>query len=196
MDISKTNGFFLNFYQNIRNSLKSEEIKNYTNLDSNEEKFKFVYKLSKVEEKLQLKKYDRDVKVDDYQLFKDLNSAIELKNVGNKLFQGDKYSDSLNFYNKSYLMTPGDCSKRSRKFRKRKCWKRNFYLFLAKEISVILANRSAALYHMNEFDAALVEIKRAENAGYPKDMLYKLSERKARCFLAKKNNEESLKAFQ
>lgn len=111
MDISKTNGFFLNLYQNIRNSMKSEEIKNFTNLDSNEEKFKFVHKLSKIEEKLKLKKYDRELKTDDYQLFKDLPSAIELKNIGNKLFQGKKYADSLNFYNKSYLMTPGESSK-------------------------------------------------------------------------------------
>lgn len=33
------------------------------------------------------------------------------------------------------------------------------------------------------------------DANYPKDMLYKLKERKARCYLGKKNNEEALKAF-
>lgn len=48
---------------------------------------------------------------------------------------------------------------------------------------------------MNEYDLALQEIKRATEAGYPKDMLYKINERKARCYLAKKNNEEALKAF-
>ena len=58
-----------------------------------------------------------------------------------------------------------------------------------------MANRSAALYHNKEFDAALKDIDRAIQSKYPKDMLYKLMERKARCFLAKKNNEEALKAF-
>jgi rubrerythrin len=42
----------------------------------------------------------------------------------------------------------------------------------------------------------LKEIERASNAGYPKEMMYKLKERKARCLLAKKNHKEALKAFQ
>lgn len=40
------------------------------------------------------------------------------------------------------------------------------------------------------------EIERAIDANYPKDMMYKLKERKARCMLAKKNLGEALKAFQ
>ena len=40
------------------------------------------------------------------------------------------------------------------------------------------------------------EIERAIEANYPKDMMYKLKERKARCLLAKKSLNEALKAFQ
>lgn len=67
---------------------------------------------------------------------------------------------------------------------------------VANDISIIFANRSAVLYHTAQFDAALREIERAVDAKYPKDMMYKLKERKARCLLAKERHSEALKAFQ
>lgn len=63
------------------------------------------------------------------------------------------------------------------------------------EISILFANRSAVLYHQTQYDAALLEIERAIEMNYPRNLMYKLKERKARCFLAKKNSEEALKAF-
>lgn len=71
-----------------------------------------------------------------------------------------------------------------------------FLLVSANDISIIFANRSAVLYHTAQYDAALVEIERSITANYPKDMMYKLKERKARCMLAKKNHVAALKAFQ
>lgn len=67
--------------------------------------------------------------------------------------------------------------------------------FLENDISILFANRSAVLYHQAQYDATLAEIQRAIDAKYPNDLMYKLKERKARCMLAKKNNEEALKAF-
>lgn len=64
------------------------------------------------------------------------------------------------------------------------------------DVAILLANRSAVLYHLEHYDAALKEIERAINAGYPKEMMYKLKERKARCMLAKKKHKEALHAFQ
>lgn len=49
---------------------------------------------------------------------------------------------------------------------------------------------------MAHYDASLKEIERAIKAGYPKELMYKLKERKARCLLAKKNHAEALRAFQ
>lgn len=70
-----------------------------------------------------------------------------------------------------------------------------FFVFnLAKEFSILLANRSAALYHMQKFDHALQDIELAEE-NYPIEMLYKLKERTARCYLAKKSYENALNAF-
>lgn len=52
------------------------------------------------------------------------------------------------------------------------------------------------MYHQENYDEALKDIERAIMAKYPKDMMYKLKERKARCMLAKKYLGEALKAFQ
>lgn len=59
----------------------------------------------------------------------------------------------------------------------------------------MLANRSAAMYHLEDYDHALMDIELAEKK-YPRDMMYKLKERKAKCWLAKKHHEKALKAFQ
>lgn len=63
------------------------------------------------------------------------------------------------------------------------------------EKSIILANRSAALYHLDKYDETLIDIKRSLDYGYPRDTLYKLYERQAKCFLAKKNYPSSIIYF-
>lgn len=63
------------------------------------------------------------------------------------------------------------------------------------QFAIALANRSAALYHLEKFSLALSDIELAEK-GYPKENMYKLKERAARCHLANKNLEQAMKAFQ
>lgn len=58
----------------------------------------------------------------------------------------------------------------------------------------MLANRSAALYHMERYDHAMQDIELAEE-NYPAEMMFKLKERSARCFLAMKSYEKALNAF-
>lgn len=189
-------GFFLNFYHNTRNSLKSEEIQAFTSLTSNPERFKFVHRVSQIDEILGLKRHERDskhqVNKEEIHFYKDLNCALEMKKIGNKFFQNQQWNDALNFYNKSYIMLPVE----NCEFIWWKIERKMISSFLANDISIIFANRSAVLYHTEQYDAALSEIELATEAKYPKDMMYKLKERKARCMLAKKNLEEALKAFQ
>jgi tetratricopeptide (TPR) repeat protein len=64
-----------------------------------------------------------------------------------------------------------------------------------KDVAILFANRSAVLYHLAQYDASLREIERAIASGYPRDIMYKLKERKARCLLAKKSLKEALNAF-
>ncbi|CRL06994.1 CLUMA_CG020005, isoform A [Clunio marinus] len=172
-------GFFLNFYQKIRNNLKSEEIQAFTESNSNQERFNFAYRVSHVHDRLKIHRHERGSPLqpdkDEIFFYKDLKCAMEMKKVGNKFFQNQQWMEALNFYNKSYIMMPKENST---------------------DISIIFANRSAVLYHTQQYDAALKEIERAVDENYPKDLMYKLKERKARCLLAKKNHVEALKAFQ
>lgn len=62
------------------------------------------------------------------------------------------------------------------------------------DVSIILANRSAALYHMELYDLAISDIDLALPS-YPKKMWYKLKERKARCLLAKEEFVAALESF-
>lgn len=63
------------------------------------------------------------------------------------------------------------------------------------ELSIILANRSAALYHLERHKYALEDIEEALRLGYPKDLFYKLEERRARCLLGLKRYDEAVEAF-
>lgn len=112
MDKLKSGGFFLNYYQNLRNNLKSEEIKSFSSLTTNEERFKFVHSLNQIEKKLCLQRHDRENvngNEKEIRFYKDSNCALQMKNIGNKFFGAQKWNEALNFYNKSYIMTPADC---------------------------------------------------------------------------------------
>lgn len=108
-------GFFLNFYQNTRNGLKSEDIQTFSGFNTNSERFKFAHSVNRIEEKLGLKRHERDSrhKVDKNEIhfYKDANCANEMKKIGNKFFQNQQWNEALNFYNKSYIMLPIDNSK-------------------------------------------------------------------------------------
>lgn len=65
---------------------------------------------------------------------------------------------------------------------------------LAEDVAVILANRSAALYHLKHYDQALNDLELAI-PDYNRKMVYKLKERKAKCLLAKNEFAEALKYF-
>ncbi|CAH1402398.1 unnamed protein product [Nezara viridula] len=103
---------------------------------------------------------------------KDKNEAKIIKNNGNNAFQTANYDLALKLYTKSLMKSPIDEENN--------------------EISIIRANRSAALYHLEEYQAALNDIEAALRHGYPKDLIYKIKDRKARCLLALKQNKAAL----
>lgn len=112
MDGMKT-GFFLNFYQNARNTLKSDEIQTFSSLANNQERFKFAHSVSNIEAKLRLIRHEcgskHQVDKSETHFYKDRNCAIEMKKFGNKFFQNQQWNEALNFYNKSYIMLPNEC---------------------------------------------------------------------------------------
>lgn len=63
------------------------------------------------------------------------------------------------------------------------------------ELGVLLANRSAAFYHMECYLQALRDCDEALKVGYPNHLLYKLEERRARCLLALKCHAKAIESF-
>lgn len=68
--------------------------------------------------------------------------------------------------------------------------------FAGDELSIVYANRSAALNHLEQYEDSLTDIRRCLSLGYPRNLRYKVYERRARCLLVLKRNQEAIKAFQ
>ncbi|XP_049549164.1 SET and MYND domain-containing protein 4 [Anopheles darlingi] len=165
MELYYKDGSFQKYCHSVRQSIDANRFNEFAQLGSDEERFRFVNGLRSVVNELRLKREYNG---------KCMEQAITLKTLGNRAFQGESWNEALVFYNKCYLSTP----------------KEN-----VQEKSIILANRSAALYHLEKYDLALRDIQRALDHQYPKQMMYKLTERKARCYLAKKDHESALEWF-
>ncbi|XP_014292302.1 SET and MYND domain-containing protein 4 [Halyomorpha halys] len=103
---------------------------------------------------------------------KNKDEAKILKDKGNNAFQTANYGLALKLYTKSLMKSPINEE--------------------SNEVSIIRANRSAASYHLEEYQAALNDIDLALRHGYPKDLIYKIKDRKARCLLALKQNKTAL----
>ncbi|XP_029675383.1 SET and MYND domain-containing protein 4-like [Formica exsecta] len=104
-------------------------------------------------------------------MVKDSSGAIQLKETGNKLFGCGEFAKALETYSNAALLAPST------------------------ELSVILANRSATLYHLKRYEHALEDMEEASRLGYPKDLFYKLEERRARCLLGLKKHDGAVEAF-
>jgi tetratricopeptide (TPR) repeat protein len=63
------------------------------------------------------------------------------------------------------------------------------------ELSLAYANRSAALFHLKKYGAAIRDIDRALQRGYPQKMLYKIHERKGKCLRALGHPGEAVACF-
>lgn len=68
-------------------------------------------------------------------------------------------------------------------------------MVIVSELGVLFANRSAALYHLEKYELALSDTEEAMNMNYPKELHYKVEERRARCFLALKRQSAAAEAF-
>lgn len=62
-------------------------------------------------------------------------------------------------------------------------------------MGILYGNRSAALYHLEYYELALIDTEEAVKMGYPKELLHKLEDRRARCLLALKEHFKATDAF-
>ncbi|OXU21510.1 hypothetical protein TSAR_009791 [Trichomalopsis sarcophagae] len=105
---------------------------------------------------------------------KNIQKSEELRKQGNKEFQNKKYLTSIKSYTLSLQYAP---------------WE-------SEDLPLALANRSAALFYMEKYEACIKDIELALEYDYPKSMLYKLYLRAAQCYLKLGNKscmEEALR---
>ncbi|XP_058819604.1 SET and MYND domain-containing protein 4 [Topomyia yanbarensis] len=165
MEIYKKDGFFQKFCETSRKNINQNVFNDFAQLDSDEKRFGFINSLKSVVAELKLAREFNG---------KNLDQSLNFKNLGNKAFQRESWNEALAYYNMCYMATP-DSNEQGK--------------------AIIFANRSAALYHLEKYDLALKDIQRAISHHYPKEMMYKLKERQARCFLGKKDHVSALKCF-
>lgn len=103
---------------------------------------------------------------------KNLSSAVEHKNNGNTEFKAERFDAALDSYNYSYLLTPGK----------------------SRECAVILGNRSACLFHLKEYRAAIRDIDEAE-VHFDPCTVHKLIQRKAKCYVELGEPDKALSEF-
>lgn len=143
---------FENICLNIRQNVSDVEFHKFYNEKNRVERFAFADKIPVTDD------VNRFL---DIKYGKNLLEALEYKNEGNREFKNMRWSNALDYYNHSYLLTPGEG---------------------AREVAVILGNRSACLFHMKEYELAVSDILRAEK-NFPQETVYKLIDRKAKCFV-------------
>ena len=66
---------------------------------------------------------------------------------------------------------------------------------LTTDLSLLFANRSAALFHLGYISLAQKDVKLAFSLNYPGELHYKLYERSGRCFLRQGNKGEANHMF-
>lgn len=62
-----------------------------------------------------------------------------------------------------------------------------------RELALAYGNRSAVLFELQQYEDSLLDIKRALNSGYPKELQDKLSQRKSKCLSALRSGKQKEK---
>ena len=118
--------------------------------------------------------------------------AKQLREEGNKLFQKREYRQSVKVYTASLLQAPTELT---------------YEESVAKDgedpdvdrraqLPLAFANRSAALFHLQKYDLCIKDVDMAMQSGYPRELLYKLHDRRAKCYLKLKNRKPAIESAQ
>ncbi|KAJ8682719.1 hypothetical protein QAD02_018511 [Eretmocerus hayati] len=165
LEYSEVGEFFRLNLLSVRRSLDEKAFRKFAALDSNGARVAFVLSCPEAHE-LPVKETQRKIGE-----CKSADAAQDLKRFGNRCFGMEHYPVAIDKYNNAALLAPKE------------------------ELGVILANRSAAFYHMERFHLALRDCDEALKVGYPKDLEYKIHERRAKCLLALKIHSRAIEAF-
>ena len=103
--------------------------------------------------------------------------ANELKGKGNLFFRRDEYQNALDFYNQAIIYASFKTSNNSSLY------------------AICLSNRSASLYHLQDYSRCLEDIKEALKYPISNQIKFKLYERKAQVFHKLKDYDHSFEAI-
>ncbi|CAF4836224.1 unnamed protein product [Pieris macdunnoughi] len=168
-------GFFKHFHDHVNSSLDDVTRKNFANLETNSKRIAYLSGLPL------MKSYDLTPEVEkcksggEFPVNKRLEKARLFKDEGNREVQRGDWVKAMQLYSLSMIHMPKKETE---------------------ELAIVLANRSAALNHLEQYEESLADIRRCLALGYPRHLRYKVYERRARCLLVLKRNQDAVKAFQ
>lgn len=99
-ELINESGFFKELYIKFRKSVPDKDLKSFSSLKTDSDRWKYVRGRNNLE-------FPEAAKGGT----KDLNEAINLKTSGNKCFQEGKYANGLALYTQSLIMFPTDGGK-------------------------------------------------------------------------------------
>lgn len=134
-----------------RNDIMGDVYVTFAKQATSEKKFLFTYDL--------LKKFDKLPTHCKMANPKNNKKACDIRVQANMKFQNKDYVSALCEYNKSVMIAKVD----------------------GQDYALALANRSAALYHLEEYDNSVRDIRRALASKYPSEIAYKLYDREIKC---------------
>ncbi|TDG50660.1 hypothetical protein AWZ03_002964 [Drosophila navojoa] len=171
MPLSQKKGFFAEYYLKLREAGGASceaDIAKLSACGTDDERVAYVDQLPWV------RAGDADLQVQREFNGKNATVAAELKERATTAFKQKKWLEAMLLYSRCYVTLPHD---------------------KLEERSIALANRSATLYHLQKHSECLVDIRRALELEYPKELVYKLYERQARCYMALKDYPRTINAF-
>jgi len=137
-------------------------VKQFRKLKNVDKQIDFIWKIESMQNFL---------KDSDQNFGKSDGDTRRFREMGNKLFKVGKDMEAIKMFNKAIVKAPvNEVGK-------------------GKDLSLAIANRSAALYKSGYYKFALKDIEFALKSGYPKDLRYKLFERKIRILAELKNKD-------
>jgi len=152
----------------------------------------------------------RDFEIKNKAGIKCIEKAVKYREEGNKLFQSDQCTQAILFYNKSISYCPHPSYEQFQQGIEQEQEKVKEVQFADdikekdkgkripskyESLSLSYGNRSAALRKLNQYEDCLRDIARAAKFGYPKANIYKLWERKGKCYEGLKRYDLAAKCY-
>lgn len=164
-DTHADNLFYTQCFQD--NEMLGKVYVTFAKKSTEEDKFLYTYKM--------LKEYNRlpTIALKKPTDIKNNNLSQQVRSLGNVKFQNKNYVDSLWEYYTSVRVAKNG----------------------SRDYALALANRSAALYHLEEYDDCISDIHRALASKYPNELAYKLYEREIKCLVKIKKISDATAKF-